>query len=134
MNEPLKDAILNGLYDPSYPGHNLFGPKLLKNDSNDKIWLTLRRELLTCKSFVWAVAFVTEDMLVPLKLVLADLATKKVSGTLITGSYLGFNSPKVFEELLKIPNLTVLINEENFHAKGYFFEHEDYQTLIINYW
>lgn len=131
MNEPLKDAILNGLYDPSYPGHNLFGPKLLKNDSNDKIWLTLRRELLTCKSFVWAVAFVTEDMLVPLKLVLADLATKKVSGTLITGSYLGFNSPKVFEELLKIPNLTVLINEENFHAKGYFFEHEDYQTLII---
>ena len=35
MNEPLQDAILNGLYDPSYPGHELLGPKLLQNNKQE---------------------------------------------------------------------------------------------------
>lgn len=132
MGRPLQDAILNGLYDQSYPGHELLGPKLLKNNKNDKIWLTLRQELLTCKSFTWAVAFVTQDMLVPFKVVMADLANKNVSGTLITGDYLGFNDPKVFHELKKIPNLTVKIAQDNgFHAKGYLFKHAGYDTIVI---
>lgn len=132
MNDiTLKNAILNGLYAQKYQGHELLSPKLLENSNQDKIWLTLRQELLTCTNFTWAVAFITEDMLVPFKAVMADLARKQVTGILITGSYLGFNSPKVFRELLKIPNLTVKINEDNFHAKGYLFKHSDYETIII---
>ena len=132
MNEPLQDAILNGLYDPSYPGHELLGPKLLQNNKQENIWLTLRQELLSCHSFTWAVAFVTEDMLVPFKVVMADLAKRNITGTLITGDYLGFNNPKVFRELLKIPNLRIKITSQNgFHAKGYLFEHENWQTLVI---
>ena len=132
MNEPLQDAILNGLYDPIYPGHELLGPKLLQNNKQENIWLTLRQELLSCHSFTRAVAFVTEDMLVPFKVVMADLANRNITGTLITGDYLGFNNPKVFRELLKIPNLRVKITSQNgFHAKGYLFEHEDWQTLVI---
>ncbi|MDF7637882.1 DEAD/DEAH box helicase [Lactobacillus sp. ESL0791] len=132
MNKPLQDAILNGLYDQSYPGHELLSPKLLQNKHDDKIWLTLRQELTTCSGFTWAVAFVTQDMLVPLKVVLADLAAKNVQGTLITGDYLGFNNPQVFRELQKIPNLTVKIaGKSGFHAKGYLFEHEGYQTIVI---
>ncbi|MCX8725069.1 DUF3427 domain-containing protein [Lactobacillus sp. B4007] len=132
MNEPLQDAILNGLYDQSYPGHELLSPKLLQNNQNDNIWLTLRQELLSCRSFTWAVAFITQDMLVPLKVVLADLARKNVSGTLITGDYLAFNNPRVFHELMKITNLTVKIAPNTgFHAKGYFFDHENWETLVI---
>lgn len=131
MNNTLKNAILNGLYDQKYQGHELLGPKLLENNQQEKIWQTLRQELLTCNSFTWAVAFITEDMLVPFKAVMEDLAKKKVTGILITGSYLGFNSPKVFHELLKIPNLTVRIVEDNFHAKGYLFKHDDYWTAVI---
>ena len=132
MNEPLQDAILNGLYDPIYPGHELLGPKLLQNNKQENIWLTLRQELLSCQSFTWAVAFITQDMLVPFKVVMADLAKRNITGTLITGDYLGFNNPKVFRELLKIPNLSVKITSKNgFHAKGYLFEHEDWQTLVI---
>lgn len=132
MGKPLQDAILNGLYDQNYPGHELLGPKLLKNNQNEKIWLTLRQELLTCRSFTWAVAFVTQDMLVPFKVVMADLASSHVSGTLITGDYLGFNNPKVFHELKKIPNLKVKIaQKDGFHAKGYLFRHGDYDTIII---
>ena len=132
MNEPLQDAILNGLYDQSYPGHELLSPKLLQNNQNDNIWLTLRQELLSCRSFTWAVAFITQDMLVPLKVVLADLARKNVSGTLITGDYLAFNNPRVFHELMKITNLTVKIAPNTgFHAKGYLFDHENWETLVI---
>lgn len=130
--DPLENAILNGLYDQRYRGHELLSPGLLTNRDQDKIWLTLRRELLTCRSFTWAVAFITADMLVPFKVVMADLAAKGVRGTLLTGDYLGFNSPRVFEELLKIPNLTVKIaTGRGFHAKGYLFDHGDYQTVVI---
>lgn len=50
----------------------------------------------------------------------------------VIGSYLNFNSPKVFEKLKKIPNLTVKIaNADGFHVKGYLFEHADHQVAII---
>ena len=130
--ETLKNAILNGLYDQRYRGHELLSPALLSNQDNERLWLSLRRELLTCKSFTWAVAFITPNMLVPFKVVMADLAAKGVTGTIITGDYLGFNSPRVFAELMKIPNLTVRVAQTNgFHAKGYLFEHGDYQTAYV---
>lgn len=132
MNKILKDALLNGFYDPKYPGQEMVSPRLLVNDAENKIWLVLRQELLTCRSFIWAVAFITEDMLVPFKAVMADLALTGVKGTVITGDYLGFNKPKVFRELEKIPNLKVKISRQaGFHVKGYLFNHSDFKTIII---
>ncbi|MCI1975474.1 MAG: DEAD/DEAH box helicase [Limosilactobacillus sp.] len=127
----IKNAILNGLYDRRYQGNQLFTPELV-NNNDETIWETLRHELMTCKSFTWAVAFITSDMLTPLKVVLADLNRQEIKGTLITSDYLGFNSPQMFQELLKIPNLEVLLTEvSGFHAKGYFFTHDDYTTALI---
>ncbi len=133
MDNVLKEAILNGLYDKDKNNGNEFlSPQLVSNDQENKIWFTLRQELLSATSFTWAVAFISENMLVPFKLVMSELAKKGISGTLITGTYLGFNSPKVFKELMKIPNLKVRLSEEaGFHAKGYIFNHEDYQTILI---
>lgn len=132
MADFLQEAILNGLYDENYQGSNLLTPQLLANEQEDNLWTNLRYELLHSKSFTWAVAFIGENMLVPFKLVMADLAKKGVSGTLITGDYLGFNSPKMFSELKKISNLNVKIAQtDGFHAKGYFFNHGDYQTSVI---
>lgn len=133
MDNVLKEAILNGLYDKNEnKGNEFISPQLVSNDEQDKIWFTLRQELMSCTSFTWAVAFISENMLVPFKLVMSELAKKGISGTLITGTYLGFNSPKVFRELMKIPNLKVHLSEEaGFHAKGYLFKHDDYQTILI---
>ena len=132
MTDAIKDAILNGFYDEKFSGSEALGPSLLSNNQHEKIWLTLRQELLNCTSFTWAVAFITQDMLVPLKVVLADIAKEGVTGTLITGDYLGFNNPRVFAELSKTPNLKVRIAEENgFHAKGYLFEHDGYETVVV---
>lgn len=106
--------------------------KLLLNNDNKNIWSSLKEELKTATSFTWAVAFISENMLTPFKVIMEDLAKKGVKGTIITGSYLNFNSPKVFEELQKIPNLTVKVTPENgFHAKGYLFNHHEGQVAII---
>ncbi|UJD19007.1 DEAD/DEAH box helicase [Lactobacillus gasseri] len=133
VDNVLKDAILNGLYNKNEnKGNEFISPQLVNNDDQSKIWFTLRQELMSCTSFTWAVAFISENMLVPFKLVMSELAKKGVNGTLITGTYLGFNSPKVFKEFVKIPNLEVRLSEEaGFHAKGYIFNHEDYQTILI---
>ncbi len=133
VDNVLKEAILNGLYDKNEnKGNEFISPQLVSNDEQDKIWFTLRQELMSCTSFTWAVAFISENMLVPFKVVMSELAKKGISGTLITGTYLGFNSPKVFRELMKIPNLKVRLSEEaGFHAKGYLFKHDDYQTILI---
>lgn len=130
--EVIKNAILNGLYSQQYPGHELLTPQLLSNNQDGTIWQVIQDELQNCQHFTWAVAFITADMLVPLKAVLADLADQGVSGTILTSDYLGFNNPRVFAELLKIPNLTVrIVDLAGFHAKGYLFDHGDYETAVV---
>ncbi|MFT8870587.1 phospholipase D-like domain-containing protein, partial [Liquorilactobacillus nagelii] len=130
----ITQAALAGLVSDKQADTSAYTPKLLSNSEQETIWEHIRTQLQQCSSFVFAVAFVTVDMLPPFKAVMADLAAKNVSGRLITSDYLSFNRPDSLAELLKIPNLTIKIAPlAGFHAKGYCFEHQqpDYQTLII---
>ena len=44
----------------------------------------------------------------------------------------GFNEPAAFRELMKISNLDVrIVNTPGFHAKGYFFDYDEYQTAYV---
>ena len=55
-------------------------------------------------------------------------------GTIITSTYLGFNSPAAFRELLNLPGVSVYIHgaaKGGFHAKGYLFEQAESLTAII---
>ncbi|WP_297818177.1 DEAD/DEAH box helicase [uncultured Lactobacillus sp.] len=132
MDNLLQNSILNGLYDDQVPAQQELTPQLLTNNKIDNLWFELRRSLESCRSFTWSVAFISPDILTPFKLVMQDLARKQIKGTLITGAYLGFNDPKVFDELAKIPNLEVRISkQEGFHAKGYYFDQGDHQEIII---
>ena len=80
MDNVLKEAILNGLYDKDKNNGNEFlSPQLVSNDQENKIWFTLRQELLSATSFTWAVAFISENMLVPFKLVMSELAKKELA-------------------------------------------------------
>ena len=79
----MRDAILNGFVDQNYSGSEELGPKILANNQQERIWQTLRQELYSCKSFTWTVAFITQDMLVPFKVIMADLAKNGISGTII---------------------------------------------------
>lgn len=130
----ITQAALAGLVSDKQADTSAYTPKLLSNSEQETIWEHIRTQLQQCSSFVFAVAFITADMLPPFKAVMADLAAKNVSGRLVTSDYLSFNRPDALAELLKIPNLTTKIAPlAGFHAKGYCFEHQqpDYQTLIL---
>ncbi|UZM85057.1 DUF3427 domain-containing protein [Limosilactobacillus fermentum] len=131
--ESLTAAIMHGLVDQgSYPKAPSLGPQLISNRAGDQIWDHLREELRSCQGFAFTVAFITDAMLSNLKPLLKNLATKGIRGRLLTATYLGFNQPKVFTELMKIPNLEVRIAKASgFHQKGYLFDHGDYQTAIV---
>lgn len=132
MDNLLQNSILNGLYNDQLVAKQELTPTLLTNTHDNHIWFELRKAMLKCQSFTWAVAFISENMLTPFKLIMEDLARKNIKGTLITGSYLNFNSPKVFKELMKIPNLEIRIsNNDSFHVKGYLFDQKDHQEIII---
>lgn len=132
-NDLLKEAFLAGLDDEQrYLANDSYGPKLITNNGKETVWEYLQQELLTCQKFVLAPAFITSEMLVPLKITLAQIAEKGVTGTILTSDYLGFNTPEMFAELLKLPNVTVkLVQTPGFHAKGYFFWHKTHQTAYV---
>lgn len=77
----------------------------------------IREELRRTHRFVFSVAFVTSSAIALLKQALIDF---EGTGVIITSTYLGFNSPAVFRELLNLPNIDVFLHTPNrdFHAKG----------------
>lgn len=134
----IKNRIISsfkkGFINKSYETDEQVRTRFLTNDSKNNISVleTIKNELQTCDSFIFSVAFITESGLNELKSIFIDLNNKDVSGRLITSNYLSFNSPKIFEELLKIDNLDVRITDfEGFHAKGYLFQHKEHKTLIM---
>ncbi|MGN8156833.1 DUF3427 domain-containing protein [Latilactobacillus sakei] len=134
LQTELQNSALAGLVDKErYISQDEYLPKLLFNTSEDHVKTHLDEELMTCQHFTFAVAFITEAVLTMLKPKLADLALKGVTGRILTSNYLSFNNPKVFKELLKIPNLEVRVlkQSDSFHAKGYIFDKGEYQSMII---
>ncbi|RKP50149.1 DUF3427 domain-containing protein [Cohnella endophytica] len=111
-----------------------YSPQLLINNpaTKETVLSTVTEELLHCQTFMFIVAFVTESGLATLKSYLLDLKRKGIGGRLLTSTYLNFNNPKVFKELLKIENLEVRLTDlEGFHSKGYIFRDDGKQVLIV---
>lgn len=107
-------------------------PKLIINSSEENILSPILDEMETCDSFVISVAFITEGGLATLKSTLYELAKRNVKGRIVTSTYLNFNKPKVFKELLKLENVEVKVtSQEGFHAKGYIFNNRRYSAMFI---
>ena len=129
-----QSALEHSFIDKTTESNELYKAKLLVNqDEMGRMVLNdLLDELATCKEFFFAVAFITESGLLAIKTILADLAKRDIRGRIITSNYLYFNSSKMFKELLKLKNVDVRITEmDGFHAKGYSFTHEGYETMIL---
>lgn len=111
-------------------------PKLLLN--NYKQGIKVSHELITqlnaCETFYFSVAFINKSGLAVLKQALIDLKDKGIRGKIITSTYLGFNHPNVFKELLMFDNIEVRIYEDEqigFHPKGYIFKNNNNYKIII---
>lgn len=130
-NFEISQGLNFGFIDNSMQSLARYQPALITNQ-NGTVLDTLEDELRNSESFTIAVAFITLGGLLDLKSTLADLAIHGVHGKLITSTYLGFNNPKVFEDLLQIPNLDVKILEQSgFHTKAYYFKHKDFESALI---
>lgn len=130
----LEASLHRGFINKHYPITNRYAPQLVINNTtqNKNVLSSLLDELRTCKSFIFSVAFITESGLATLKSYLLDLKKKGISGRILTSTFLQFNQPKVFREMLKFSNVEVRVTDvDGFHSKGYIFEHEDYYSLIV---
>ncbi|WLV25289.1 DEAD/DEAH box helicase [Aciduricibacillus chroicocephali] len=132
--EKLKENLNHGFIDRNRYTHGKYEPRLLVNNEKkgESVLLPILEELQTCRSFLFSVAFITESGLATLKTQLLELAEKGIHGRILTSTYLSFNKPKVFKELLKLENAEVRLTDlEGFHSKGYIFEQDRFYTLIV---
>ena len=114
-----------------------YAAKLLTNDAgkNEKVFLTLERELESCSEFALSVAFITQSGLQLFKPVLRQLQKKGIRGRILTTNYLAFTQPEALKTLLEFDNIELRMfvceNNEGFHTKGYFFSHPEEVCLIV---
>lgn len=130
----IQEALHRSFLDKAVVGSERHKAQLVLNDSNHNLDVlsTLVEELTSCRSFIFSVAFITESGLATLKSILYDLNRKGVKGRILTSTFLHFNQPKMFKELLKLTNVEVRLTEaEGFHSKGYIFEHDQYSSFIV---
>jgi len=131
-NQKIKNAILNSFLDKNtFEQNDEYAAKLIANTKDETMYNRILDEVQHCKSFTFAVAFIESGILNSLKTVLKDL---NVQGRILTSTYLYFNKPQMFRELLKPPNVEIRVYEQNhgkFHAKGYLFQHEGYQSALV---
>lgn len=132
--QSLEASLHKGFIDKQYYKSGRYKPKLLVNNEkkNENVLSTLLEEIDHCKSFIFSVAFITESGLATLKSHFLDLNRKGVKGRILTSTFLHFNQPKVFKELLKIKNVEVRLTDlKGFHSKGYIFNHDTHYSLIV---
>lgn len=130
----LEISLHEGFIDKTKENIGSFKPELLINNlkNNDNVLNTLQEELETSEDFIFSVAFITESGLATLKSLFLDLKDKGVNGRILTSTYLYFNQPKVFKELMKLTNVEVRLSGlKGFHSKGYIFKHKTHYSLIV---
>lgn len=129
------NSLHTGFIDSSKESLMEYRPNIVANNKyifpNEKIITTFLDELNHCSSYMFSVAFITSGGVAPLLTTLKELDEKGIPGKILTGSYLGFTQPEPLKVLDTLKNVEVRLIEEDFHAKGYVFEHEDFSTIII---
>ncbi|PYI39238.1 DUF3427 domain-containing protein [Arthrobacter psychrolactophilus] len=120
-----------GFIDSATTSDQVFHPVLISNENENTMLRAIRQELQRSKSFIISVAFITTSAIALLKEVLLQYDGP---GVIVTSTYLGFNSPEMFRELLSLEDVDVYVHpgtSGGFHAKGYVFDLGDTTTAII---
>ena len=120
-----------GFLDSQVNAGQVFHPKLVENSDGNTMLRAIRDELKRSNDFVFSVAFITPSAIAMLKQAFIDY---QGTGCIITSTYLGFNSPAAFRELLNLEGIRIYVHLDSvagFHAKGYIFNRESSTTAII---
>lgn len=134
MMRNLQHSLHEGFIDRHTDQKGHYKPHLLINqpEKNLSVLEVLSQELEQCSTFLFSVAFITESGLATLKAQLYDLHLKGIKGRILTSTFLSFNQPKMFRELLKLKNVEIRVaTVDGFHSKGYIFEQATHFSLIV---
>jgi superfamily II DNA or RNA helicase len=121
----------HGFLDQTVDADQLYRPQLIINDDENTMVRAIKEELGHSERFDFSVAFISGSALGLLKQALVDFTG---TATIITSTYLDFNEPDMFRELLTMDNVEVLIHpgtHGGFHAKGYVFTQRDSLSAIV---
>ena len=131
--EALLEGLETGFIDYTKSPESEYKPLLvLNNPPEHKVLTTIQRELKTCKSFDFSVAFITMGGLASLWTSFEDALSRGIPGRIITTDYLCFTEPQALKALETFPNIEVRFYEtsenERFHTKGYIFYKDEDKT------
>lgn len=131
FDSPVGQGTAHGFLDQSIAADQLYHPKLIINDDDNTMVRSIKEELGRSDRFDFSVAFISTSALGLLKQALVDFTGQ---ATIITSTYLDFNEPNMFRELLTMDNVEVRIHpgtHGGFHAKGYVFTQDDSLSTIV---
>ncbi len=130
----LLQSVKTGLINKDISSEISLQPKIITNNfkNKEKVLSTIDFLLHECDEFFFNVAFVTKSGVISLFNAFEKLDSLGIKGKILISKYQNFSDPYALRMLLKFSNIEVrLIDENNFHAKGYLFRLRDNYELII---
>jgi superfamily II DNA or RNA helicase/HKD family nuclease len=134
MKSKLTEGFQHGFIDDNSQYRGNFTPRILTNSGQKsvKVLSTLLDELENCSSFWFNVAFITSSGVKTILQSLLKLQDKNIRGTIVISDYLTFSQPGAMKLLLQFKNIELrIVQKQSHHAKGYLFDHGDYQSFIV---
>ena len=135
-DEYLERGLIHGFLDSSIDADSDYIPKFLTNNPKrgEKVITSLKQEMINCDSFMFSVAFVTDDGINALLSEFKYLIDHNIKGKILVSQYQNFTQPKALKKLLSFPNIELRIVTEEFmrmHSKCYIFEKKGTYDIII---
>ena len=134
MKSKITEGFQHGFIDDTIQYRGNFTPRILTNSRQKsvKVLSTLLDELENCQRFWFNVAFITNGGVKTLLQSLMNLEDKNIQGTIVISDYLTFSQPGAMKQLLQFKNIELrIVQKQSHHAKGYLFDHGDYQSFIV---
>jgi len=130
----LLESIKTGLINKDIESDISFQPKIITNDheKREKVLSSIIFLLEECDEFFFNVAFVTKSGVISLLNTFKKIERLGIKGKILISKYQNFSDPNALRMLMKFSNIDLrLIDENNFHAKGFLFKKKNNYELII---
>jgi superfamily II DNA or RNA helicase/HKD family nuclease len=132
--DALSRGIKSGLLEFDRSEQTDLSPGLILNDREhgEKVLSYILENLEQCKSFHFAVAFVTTSGVACIHQTLKDAIARGCKGEILVSRYLNFSDPVAIEKLRHFDGVTIrFIEESDFHGKLFYFTFEKFNRLLI---
>lgn len=133
-SEALRQGVFSGLIEYDESDKSGLSPSLVLNDKikGEKVLIHILRNLEQCKSFKFAVAFVTTSGVACIHQALREASARGCTGEILVSRYLYFSDPIAIERLRRFSGITVrFVEADDFHGKLYFFTFLNFSYLLV---